>query len=459
MTGAQQITLFSDFRYVISAGVRKMPARNRFSVIFRCLMVLSKMLKLGALVPSRKVGAVIADDDRLLCCLPLGQRASGWLLPRFPAPRKRARREVLERCLRESLGLKNFEIQHRLLRRRTEHDSTDWWLVKTADGAWQTPLRRPAGIERLDWVKRDIVHRYGPPEYGQRQLLDQYHRLVHDSYSERLPEQRMILDGVELCYSDMGDKSKPPLVLVHGLGSDLQIFRWNARCWASKHRVIAIDLPGHGQSEKADIDYTMGLYVRVIQRFLDRLEIKRTHLLGYSMGGLVSTLFAAQFPDRIRRLVLLAPAGYRKGKKPLETLRRVSRAMRNPLYPLFRERFLRSQFKSFYHSFTPEIDLLFEETLAGSGRRDYLCWLRAVGASLESITRNPSNELYSQIKAQTLILFGEQDRIVPVEGGFVMARTMPHANIRLYPNCGHSLVIEARDKVTQDVLSFLKNED
>lgn len=409
--------------------------------------------------PRRCVGAVISDNDRLLSWLPKGKRAAGWHLPRFFLTNKsEAKKDALARCLRDQLGLKDFEISRRVSRERYGADSMDWWLVNTPKGSWGTPLKCPKGVERLDWVKRDIVCRYGPEALGQRKLLEQYQRMVIDSTQDRLPEKRILIDGLDLCYTELGDPSKPPLILIHGLGSDLQIFRWNAREWAEHFHVFALDLPGHGQSAKPAIPYSLNLFQRIIRGFMKRKKLQKTRLLGYSMGGLISTLFTANHPDLIERLVLLAPAGYRSEKTPISTIKRMARVLKNPLYPLVRDSLFKKRFHSFYHRFTPEMDVLFEEALAISERRDYLGWLQAVGQSLESILRNPGNPAYGKVKAPTLILFGENDRIVPASCARPMAQEIPGATVRIYPNCGHSLVVEQRDLVTDDVLAFLRRE-
>ncbi|MDF1660497.1 MAG: alpha/beta hydrolase [Planctomycetota bacterium] len=409
--------------------------------------------------PSRRVvGAVIEDNDRLLSWLPKGKRAAGWHLPRFYLGNKsEAKKDALARGLKQQLGLKNFEIVRRVARRRGA-DSVDWWLVKTPKDSWGSPLKTPKGVERLDWVKRDIICRYGPEDLGQKDILTEYQRMVVDSFQDRLPEKRILIDGLDLCYSELGDPNKPPLLLIHGLGSDLQIFRWNAREWAKHFHVFALDLPGHGRSAKPPIPYSLSFFQRVIRGFMKAKTLNKARVLGYSMGGLISTLFASNHPELVERLVLLAPAGYRSDKTPVKTIKRMARVLKNPLYPLVRDSLFKKRFHSFYHRFTPEMDLLFEEALAISKRRDYLGWLQAVGQSLESILRNPGNPAYGKVKAPTLILFGENDRIVPASCARKMAREIPNASVSLYPNCGHSLVVEQRDLVTDDVLSFLRRE-
>lgn len=405
------------------------------------------------------VGAVIPDGDRLLAWLPKGKRSEGWQLPHFSIRGNSAsKKEALAQCLREDLGLKEFEVVRRVARNRGPKESVDWWLVNTPNGARTAPLKSPRGVKRLDWVKRDIICRHGPEELGQRQLLEQYQRMVVDSHQAPLPEKRILIDGLDLCYTELGDPTKPPLLLIHGLGSDLQIFRWNAREWAEHFHIFALDLPGHGQSEKPPIHYSLSLFQRIMKGFMARKRLQRTHLLGYSMGGLISTLFAANYPELVERLVLLAPAGYRSERTPVSTIKRMARVLQHPLYPLVRDSLFKKRFHSFYHRFTPEMDVLFEEALAISERRDYFGWLKAVSQSLESILRNPGNPSYGKVKIPTLILFGENDCIVPASCARKMARDIPNASVRLYPNCGHSLVVEQRDLVTEDVLSFLRRE-
>ena len=102
----------------------------------------------------------------------------------------------------------------------------------------------------------------------------------------------------------------PAVVLVHGLGATLSVWNENVPALAQDHAVYAMDLPGHGWSDKPDdIAYDPVSGARFLVRFMDALGIPRATLVGNSGGGLIAALCALDYPERVDRLVLVDPAG------------------------------------------------------------------------------------------------------------------------------------------------------
>ena len=118
------------------------------------------------------------------------------------------------------------------------------------------------------------------------------------------------ITGKRLRYLELGAGDGPPIVFIHGFGADLNTWMFNQPALAERRRTIALDLPGHGGSEKnlgAAID-AAGLAAEIAAA-LDALQIQRAHLVGHSMGGAIAAAFAAAHPDRAASLTLIAPAG------------------------------------------------------------------------------------------------------------------------------------------------------
>ena len=120
---------------------------------------------------------------------------------------------------------------------------------------------------------------------------------------------RVRLHGREVAYVDLpGDGI--PVLLVHGIGSSADT--WGdvpSRLSAQGIRVVALDLPGHGESSKGPGDYSLGSLASTLRDLLDELAIDRVHLVGHSLGGGVSMQFAYQFPDRMESIVLESSGG------------------------------------------------------------------------------------------------------------------------------------------------------
>ncbi|GAA1654725.1 alpha/beta hydrolase [Nonomuraea maheshkhaliensis] len=117
--------------------------------------------------------------------------------------------------------------------------------------------------------------------------------------------------GVRLFYTDDGraEDDRPPLLLVHGWGADSHQWSWHIDALAAHHRVIAVDLRGHGYSSVPETGNTPRMMAGDLDVLLDRLGIPRVIAVGHSMGGQVVSILAVEHPERVRALVTLDP-GY-----------------------------------------------------------------------------------------------------------------------------------------------------
>ncbi len=114
------------------------------------------------------------------------------------------------------------------------------------------------------------------------------------------------LDGAKIHYTDSG-KGKQALILIHGWTCDETFWSANVPALAERYRVIALDLPGHGQSDPAP-DYSMERFARAVKAVADKTHVKRSVLIGHSMGGAVMLAFARLYPDDVRAIVAVDAA-------------------------------------------------------------------------------------------------------------------------------------------------------
>jgi len=119
--------------------------------------------------------------------------------------------------------------------------------------------------------------------------------------------QTTTVDGREIAFVDRGEGA--PLLFVHGLGSNLSLWREALDAFDDSHRVLALDLPGYGLSGKADVPGTMSFFAEVVTGVLDERGLDAVTVVGVSMGGQVGLTLALEAPERVRRLALVSPAG------------------------------------------------------------------------------------------------------------------------------------------------------
>jgi pyruvate dehydrogenase E2 component (dihydrolipoamide acetyltransferase) len=112
-----------------------------------------------------------------------------------------------------------------------------------------------------------------------------------------------------LRYLELGSGAGVPVLLLHGFGADLNSWMFTQPALAEGRRTIALDLPGHGGSEKDVGDGTAAVLVDAVAHAVTALGLPLVHLIGHSMGGAIAALLTAQHPDRIASLTLIAPAG------------------------------------------------------------------------------------------------------------------------------------------------------
>lgn len=250
----------------------------------------------------------------------------------------------------------------------------------------------------------------------------------------------------------------PPLVLLHGLGASLVAWCRNISPLSERYTVYAPDLPGHGESAKPDVTYNLELGIRFVLQFLEALSLERVVLVGNSMGGLLALATALRQPDRMQALVLVDAAGLgRELAWPLRlaSLPGIGRVL-DALDVRSRRRFMRRVFHR-PERVEPTVygELLRVRKLPGvrrallSALRDgvTLLGLRSSLVLLDDSVRPP---------VPTLVLWGQEDQIIPVEHARRVARQVPEVWVRILPDCGHWPQMEQDKAFNQTVLAFLE---
>jgi len=141
--------------------------------------------------------------------------------------------------------------------------------------------------------------------FGMSDRLPQLPIVTRESHEFDL--MTVSVDGAEVAYAQQGRLALPPLVLLHGWAASHRFWKYCFHAFSPRWRVIAPDLAGFGISEKPDRDYTPAGYASWLGRFLDALKLDRVTLVGHSMGGTISLLYALDHPERIEKLIVSNP--------------------------------------------------------------------------------------------------------------------------------------------------------
>ena len=250
-----------------------------------------------------------------------------------------------------------------------------------------------------------------------------------------------------------GPPDAPALVLLHGFGSSLHTWDAWAKGLATTHRVVRIDLPGSGLSPPDPAhDYRDERSLDMLIALMDSLGLQRTSLVGHSMGGRIAWTFAAKFPERVDKLVLVAPDGFAsfgfEYGKPMDvpaTLGLMRHVLPKPLLrmnlqPAYaRPEALSDAVTTRYH------DLI----LAPGARQAMLDRLR------QTVLQEPLPWL-RQIKAPTLLVWGEADAMIPLRNAQDYLQVLQDSRLVSWPQVGHLPQEEAAELSLKAVADFLR---
>jgi pimeloyl-ACP methyl ester carboxylesterase len=245
-----------------------------------------------------------------------------------------------------------------------------------------------------------------------------------------------------------------PLVLLHGFMMSHWIFRPVLGELAKSREVIAVDLPGFGDSDKPrDFAYDSPAFARAVDEVLGKLGVSGADVIGHSMGGGAALTLAARHAERVSRLVLVSPAVY-----PLP-LYFEHKLMMSPMGPFLWKRLMfKAAFERSWRGrhvrdarvITDEhVDHVWERLNRPGGRE--AAW--AAAQALAKLANNSSDPW--RVRAPTLLLWPEEDRVVPLQHGKRLVKCIPGAQLRVIPASGHDVFIERPDQVLRELAAFL----
>jgi pimeloyl-ACP methyl ester carboxylesterase len=210
-----------------------------------------------------------------------------------------------------------------------------------------------------------------------------------------------------------GDRNQSVLLLIHGAGADRRDWEHTISALSVYYRVYAPDLIGFGDSPRDNIPYTLETFREFIIELMDELGIQNASLIGHSLGGRISLEVAATMPERISRLVLIAPMGFGQ-------LSILGRIVSTSAWAIHKAARIALPY--------PDMDL--------------------------NLNAHESGE-FAIIRQPTLLIWGSRDMYFPASHGWRAMKTLPDAQLKIYKGAGHSPHTAYPKHFTSDVLGFL----
>jgi len=260
------------------------------------------------------------------------------------------------------------------------------------------------------------------------------------------------VDGQRIHYQVSGPRDAPALLMLHGFASSLQT--WDA--WVPQlereYRVIRLDLPGFGLTGASPArDYSEARDVATLRHFVDQLGLTQFSVIGHSLGGQLAWSLAAAEPERIKSLVLMSPDGFAPpaqwGTHPYEVPKVMGLMTYSLPKPLVRH-FVDSAFSNPQWLTEPMVDR-YHDMLRAPGVRQAI-----LDRANQTTYTNPIARL-QQIKAPTLLIWGENDRMIPSSNALSYAEVLQHSDTVILPHIGHVLQEEQPEVGLAQVRQFL----
>jgi abhydrolase domain-containing protein 6 len=279
-----------------------------------------------------------------------------------------------------------------------------------------------------------------------------YDRLISiDRSVSRLAPHTVNAGGLTLSYLERPGPGDT-IVLIHGFSADKDNWVRFTRHLPAEYRVIALDMPGHGDSAKpADATYSAEFLAACLSRAIDALKLDRVHLAGNSMGGYLSVLYASRNPGRVIDLCLMDPAGFFKGVPEQSDLMTALSRGRNPLTPTTAKDFDELMGYAFYRKpFMPwPVMSVLEAKAVASGP-----FVKKMFKDFNTNMVDPA-PLLPGLRVPVLVIWGDRDRILHVSTTEILAKGLPDREIVIMKDCGHMPMLERPKETAGLYVRFL----
>lgn len=284
-----------------------------------------------------------------------------------------------------------------------------------------------------------------------------------------LRDELMTVGDLTFHYVQWGEKG-PPIVCVHGLTANAFFFQALADTLALDHRVFAYDLRGRGDSDKPKQGYSVPLHAADLARLIDAMELERPILIGHSLGALISLYFAAHYPEKLSKLVLVdagAPLPWKtREEQPAWLTASISRL--GTSIPSFEEYTQRLKLAPFLGPYWNEYcDIYFEHDVCHNSDGSVMskCYREGVIEEQQHFNEARPEQQWAHVSVPTLLLragqgmFSDNDQLLPEASAVAAQREIEKCRYRNFPNLNHyTILFGVESGPVQEIQAFIDKE-
>ncbi|HEY8329762.1 MAG TPA: alpha/beta fold hydrolase [Pseudomonas sp.] len=266
--------------------------------------------------------------------------------------------------------------------------------------------------------------------------MSTHHSFWADLRAGSFSQGYLAAGGIRTRYLHAGERGMPPLILIHGTGGHAEAYTRNLIAHGEHFDTYAIDLVGHGWSDKPLAPYEISVYVRHLRAVLDTLGFDRVHLSGESLGGWVGARFALEYPDRVDRLVLNTTGGATLDLGVMERIKTLSTAaVENPSWETIKARL--EWLMADPAVVTDDLVACRQAIYAQPAMRAAMPHILCLQEPDIRRRNNLTDADWAAIKAPTLVLWTDKDPTAAVSVGQRIADLIPNARLEVMERCGH----------------------
>ena len=276
---------------------------------------------------------------------------------------------------------------------------------------------------------------------------------------ERMPVQTVLVHGQRIAYLDVG--AGPLVILIHGFGGSMWQWEYQQHTLSQHFRVLTLDLPGAGLSDKPEIDYRPDQMLDFFVGFMDAVEIPQATLVGNSMGAGLAISMALAHPTRVAKLVLID--GLPQHVMEKLTSPSVRRALETSAPSwlvsfgnwLFGGLMIESVLKEIVHDPALLTPAVIERSNRNRQRPGLIKPIMTVRENLP-LWESGFAVRINEITHPTLVIWGEEDRVFPIAAGEELHQTIKRSRFIRIPKAGHIPQWERPDLVNQELIAFIQ---
>lgn len=255
-------------------------------------------------------------------------------------------------------------------------------------------------------------------------------------------EKVIDIDGLKVNYDETGPADAPAVILMHGWGCQWSTVDSIAKILNPKMHVYNVDLPGHGKSDEPPVVWGVEDFTKLIEKFITKLNIKNPSLIGHSFGGRIAILLSSRHD--IKKVVLVDAAGIKPRRNPKYYIKVYSYKVAKRILPII----LGKKFGN----------KALEKWRGKAGSSDYRNSSPMMRAVMSKCVNEDLKKVMPNIKASTLLVWGENDTATPLSDAHAMEKLIPDAGLVNFPGCGHYSFLDNPLGFKAVIKEFFKKE-